>query len=95
MSAPSDPKLNQPNEINLEITQTPDLDRGNFTAIKSSETSQQHNFSARSFVYAAHAILIVITLGLINWLSSASSISSNMEFQFSQHLHQTLISSSW
>lgn len=95
MSAPYNPELNQPNEINLEITQTPSQDQGDLTTIKSSDISQQHNFSARSFVYAAHAILIVITLGLINWLSSASSVSPNMEFQLSQHLHRTLISSSW
>ncbi|MGB3401744.1 MAG: hypothetical protein WBA77_03565 [Microcoleaceae cyanobacterium] len=75
MLAPSQSEFTQADDINLETAQT---------SAQLSPDSQPHQFSKKNCVYIAHAILIVATLGLINWLSSASSAAPNLEFQLSQ-----------
>jgi hypothetical protein len=48
------------------------------------QTSQLSKFSSQTFVYAAHAILIVAALGIVNWLHSAPSVSPPFKLQLSE-----------
>lgn len=48
------------------------------------QTSQLSKFSSQSFVYAAHAILIVAALSIVNWLHSAPSVSPQFQLQLSE-----------
>jgi|GEM_PF-4263673 hypothetical protein len=48
------------------------------------QTSPLSQFSSQSFVYVAHAILIVAALGIVNWLHSTSSVSSPLKLQLAE-----------
>jgi hypothetical protein len=67
-----------------EVSQTPHPENPNQVTLEPPKTSQLSKFSSQSFVYAAHAILMVAALGIVNWLHSSPSTSPQFKLQLSE-----------